>query len=298
MTSTNTKAYIPNAWETINCPFCNSSDFTMYEKFGSDLQYTHALCKNCSLVYQSPRPKYDRDFINAAYASYYQFSSSVDLNDTTEISESSVELFKKEIDNLLQFDKDRTAVLDIGSAMGTFLYVAKQHYKNAVGLDVSEQMAKFVEQKLGIKVFIKQFDEFEYPERFSLIHMSHVLEHIPNPNEWMEKAKTLLTDNGILVINVPNKFSINFRAQYFFYKLGLKKQFSSSWNDPSRTPDHLFEPTVASMKYLLKKHNFEILDHYSYSRKDPVSNASLFSKLMNRWLKWGSNLTFIVRPGR
>jgi hypothetical protein len=50
------------------------------------------------------------------------------------------------------------------------------------------------------------------------------------------------------------------------------------------------------MQYLLKKNNFEILEQYTYSRKDPVSNANVFSRIMNRWLKKGTNLAFITRP--
>ena len=126
-----TKAYKPEFWETVSCPFCDSSKNRVYEKFGSELQYTYVLCSNCQLVYQSPRPRYDQSFIDAAYSSYYQFSNSINLNDETEIAESSVSLFKKEIENLLSFDKERTSVLDIGSGMGTFLFVAKQYYQKA-----------------------------------------------------------------------------------------------------------------------------------------------------------------------
>ena len=50
------------------------------------------------------------------------------------------------------------------------------------------------------------------------------------------------------------------------------------------------------MKYLLANNSFEILEHYTYSRKDPVSNKSVFSKVMNRWLKKGTNLALITRP--
>lgn len=269
----------------------------MYERFGSRLQYTYAKCKNCTLIYQSPRPKYNQDFIDAAYGSYYQFNHDLDINDTADVPESSVLLFKKEIKNLLRFDKQRTNVLDIGSGMGTFLFAAKPYYKKAIGLDVSAQMAEFVEKKTGIKVYLNPFHEFEYPEKFSLIHMSHVIEHVPNPNEWLQKAKAMLEPGGILVINVPNKFSLSFRLQHLFVKCGLKKQFSGAWNDPSRTPDHLFEPTVRSMQMLLGKNHFRILDHFSYSRKDPVSDSSLLSKLLNRKLYTGSNLSFIVSPG-
>jgi 2-polyprenyl-3-methyl-5-hydroxy-6-metoxy-1,4-benzoquinol methylase len=165
-----------------------------------------------------------------------------------------------------------------------------------VGLDVSAQMAAFVERQLGVKVFLAQFEEFNYNKKFSLIHMSHVIEHIPNPKAWLDKARQMLEPGGILVINVPNKFSISFRTQHLFYKLKLKKQFSGSWADPSRTPDHLFEPTVPSMLRFLKANNYEVLDYFTYSRKDPVSNGSILSKFTNRVLHIGSNLSFITTP--
>jgi SAM-dependent methyltransferase len=247
-------------------------------------------------VYQSPRPKYDQHFIDACYAEYYQFADNLELNDDANVRESSVAMFKKEIDHIVQYDKKRAAALDIGSGMGTFLYAAKPVYKTVVGLDVSAQMAAFVERKLGVKVFVQQFEDFNFPEKFSLIHMSHVLEHVPDPNHWLQKARQMLDDKGVLVINVPNKFSFSFRLQHLFTRIKVKRQFSHAWNDPSRTPDHLFEPTIKSMRYLLDKNNFETLEHYTYSRRDPASNGSAFSKFINRQLKIGSNITFISRP--
>jgi 2-polyprenyl-3-methyl-5-hydroxy-6-metoxy-1,4-benzoquinol methylase len=290
--------YIPKEWEIPPCPFCGSTEYSVYERFGSALQYTYVLCGDCGLVYLSPRPKYDQDFIDAAYASYYQFSDSIELDENTLIPHSSVVMFKKEVEHLLKYDKKRTNVLDIGSAMGTFLYAARPQYKKLIGLDVSENMARFAEKKAGCTVYLKQFNAFEYEEKFSLIHMSHVLEHIPNPVAWLKKAAELLEEDGVLVINVPNKFALGFRLQHLYYKLGLKKQFSSTWSDATRVPDHLYEPRVKSMLRLLKANNFEVLDYFSYSRRDPVSDQSAFSRLFNRAWHLGSNLSFITRPVR
>ena len=288
--------YNPKEWETVPCPFCGSSEYSIYERFGSELQFTYVKCRNCTLVYHSPRPKYDQDFIDSAYASYYQFSETIKLDDGGEILHSSVNMFREEVANLLKYDNKRTNVLDIGSAMGTFLFAAKPFYKKAIGLDVSAQMAQYVEKNVGVTVYLQQFNEFFYDEKFSLIHMSHVIEHIPNPVEWVQKAASMLEEGGVLVINVPNKFSLSFRMQHFYYKLGLKKQFSSTWTDPSRVPDHLYEPNVKSMLRLLEANHFEVLDYFTYSRRDPVSKNSVFSRLSNRFLHLGSNLSFIVRP--
>jgi len=292
----NRQPYIPKSWETVPCPFCGSAEFTLYEKYGSELQYAYVLCKNCRLVYQSTRPAYDQHFIDAAYADYYQYAENIKPEDFENIPHSGVKMFKKEIEQILRYDKKRTRALDIGSGMGTFLHAAKPYYKEVMGLDVSKKMAEFIKQNLGINIILQQFEDFTYPEKFSMIHMSHVMEHIPNPNEWLQQAKKILDESGILVINVPNKFSLGFRLQHLYVKLGLKKQFSNLWDDPLRTPDHLFEPTVPSMLYLLEKNGYEVLEHYSYSRRDPVSNQSVLSKFMNRYLKVGSNLAFITTP--
>lgn len=288
--------YIPDAWEKVNCPFCDADQATVYERFGSSLQYTYVWCQNCRLIYQSPRPVYNQHFIDACYKDYYQYADNITIDDFSAIRESGVDMFQKEVAHLMTFDRQRKAVLDIGSGMGTFLYAAKPHYPIAIGLDVSEKMGQFVSRQVGVPVHIVQFEQYQPDHKFSLIHMSHVVEHVPNPNEWLQKAKELLEPGGILVINVPNKRSLSFVIQHIFVKLGLKKQFSSSWSDPARTPDHLFEPTVKAMQFLVHKNGFEVLDHFTYSRKDPVSKKSFLTRLMNRWMYTGSNLSFIVTP--
>jgi 2-polyprenyl-3-methyl-5-hydroxy-6-metoxy-1,4-benzoquinol methylase len=292
-----TNEYLIPEWETVNCPVCNSSMRKEYEKFGHKMQYTYVRCLECSLVYASPRPKYDQDFIDSCYATY-QFFEGAGLDDLDNIHTSSKSMFEKEIENLIKFDKIRTNVLDIGSGMGTFLYAAKPHYKNLTGLDVSEKMAGFVRSKMGINIIIEQFQDHESTEPYSLIHMSHVLEHIPNPNTWLQHAHKLLHPEGILVINVPNKMSFSRRIKHFLYKLGIIKQFTSSWKDPTRTPDHLYEPTAKSFLQLIGQNNFKVLDYFTYSRKDPVSDAGLFSRVFNRTLKMGTNLSFIVTPAK
>lgn len=288
--------YEPTAWEQVPCPFCESPHSSPYERFGHALQYTYVRCKQCRLIYSSPRPAYNQHFIDAAYAEYYQYSASLTLDRFTEVKESGVDMFRKEIQNLLRFDKKKSAVLDIGSGMGTFLYAAQAHYPICVGIDVSEKMAAFVRKALDIHVEVVPFEQFTTPVNFSLIHMSHVLEHVPNPVEWLNKARALLDKEGILVINVPHKWSLGSRLQHLYVQLGWKKQFSHTWNDPGRTPDHLFEPVIPAMQYLLNKCNYEVLDYFTYSRRDPASNSHWFSRFFNRTLRLGSNLSFITRP--
>lgn len=277
--------YKPSEWETVNCPFCNSDKFTAYEKFGCDLQFTNVKCKRCGLVYQSPRPKYDKNFIEAAYGEYFIYDNKYQYS-KKEIAE-----YSQELSEIVKFDRTKTALLDVGSCMGAFLSVAQRNYSKLVGVEISENMAEFTRNKLGVSVHSCQFENLGISEKFSCIHMSHVIEHIPNPNLWMKKASELLTEGGVFVVLVPNMFSLSRRIKHFLYKIGIK---SNRWKENWRTPDHLFEPTIKSMKYLCKQNGFRVLNYYTYSRKDTIANKPL-SRIMQRKLKTGSNLRFYLQ---
>jgi 2-polyprenyl-3-methyl-5-hydroxy-6-metoxy-1,4-benzoquinol methylase len=278
------KKYIPHAWETVNCPFCNSNKTKLHEKYGCDLQFTYVRCLDCELIYQSPRPKYDEIFLKDAYADYYMYS------DGYTYSEKVLNGWDKELKEILKFDKNKTAILDIGSGMGDFLKVAKKYYDHCDGVDVSEIMADFAQKELGLKVYLGSYPDLDFGKKYSCIHMSHVLEHIPNPKEWLAKTKEILTDDGVLAMSVPNMNSMDRRVKLFLKRMGLT---SGRWKDISKTPDHLFEPTIPSTLKFFEENGFKVLEYYSYSRKDMDANT-LFGKIYNRTFKFGSNLRFFA----
>ena len=144
------------------------------------------------------------------------------------VQHSSVNMFKEEVENLLKYDRKRTNVLDIGSAMGTFLFAAKPIIKKPSDWTCLNRWPGSLKKIPGLRFIFSSLTNSIFAEKFSLIHMSHVIEHVPNPVEWFRHAKTILEEDGVLVINVPNKYSLAFRLQHVFYKLGLKQQFSSS----------------------------------------------------------------------
>jgi 2-polyprenyl-3-methyl-5-hydroxy-6-metoxy-1,4-benzoquinol methylase len=281
------KDYIPHAWESVNnCPFCNSLRSKLHEKFGPELQYTFVKCLDCKLIYQNPRPRYDETFLRDAYEVYEGY-----IPDYV-ISEKSLNDWDKELKEILRFDRKRTAILDIGSCMGDFLKVSQKYYSNCVGIDIAENMAKYVESQLKLNVYIGSFSDISFNERFSCVHMSHVIEHIPNPNEWLMKTRQILDGQGILALSVPNASSLPRRFRLFLKRIGLMK---GKWKNSSRTPDHLFEPTISSTLRFISDNGFEVLEYYTYSRRD-MDASSVFDIIYNRKLKLGSNLRFFLTP--
>ena len=280
------KEYLPEEWETVPCPVCGSGEKKIYERFGHKLQYTYVLCLNCRNVYQSPRPKYDERFLQAAYGDYHLF------RENHEYGGAALKRFEEEAAEIITFDKTRERLLDVGCAMGDFLFCAKNHYPMVCGTEISPAMADFAARKLQVTVYTAQFTSLAIEEQFSCIHLSHVIEHVPAPNEWLKQAKKLLRPEGILVICVPNMFSFSRVAKLLLKRIGLRK---GGWNNGARTPDHLFEPTIRGMNYLLQNSNFKVLGIYSYSRSNMTAQGPL-AFLFHRVLKWGSNIRVYATP--
>jgi 2-polyprenyl-3-methyl-5-hydroxy-6-metoxy-1,4-benzoquinol methylase len=283
--------YTPKEWEAVACPFCNTAKHSVYERYGDTWQYTNVKCLQCGLIYQNPRPKYDSSFVHDAYE-YYAEDTLKNLSDPKKyIDEVSAKSQCDDcVEEILRYDTQGAGILDVGSYTGVFLHSALKRYPKAYGAEVSTRMAEFTEKWVGAKVFLEKYEDIQVRERFSCIYMSHVIEHIPNPKEWLEQSKKLLADGGVLVISVPNGLSFTRHIKIFLKRIGLRK---GRW-EPWRTPDHLYEPTIRSIVWFLKENGFDVLHYKTYSRKKEVDN-SLWGKLIHQKLHWGSNLRLFAK---
>ena len=94
-------------------------------------------------------------------------------------------------------------VLDIGASTGTMLDIFKEHGYKTWGVEPSTSAA-FAKKK-GHTIVQSYFEDAKLPlGAFDVIVMNHTLEHVKNPLLVLKKAKTLLRDGGLLLIDVPN----------------------------------------------------------------------------------------------
>ena len=99
-------------------------------------------------------------------------------------------------------------ILDIGSGMGHFLH----HFQNAghellLGLEPSVAAAELARKTYGLEVRSGTIDTFATSERFGLISLCGVLEHIADLRCSMAKITGLLKEDGYLFIAVPDASS-------------------------------------------------------------------------------------------
>jgi 2-polyprenyl-3-methyl-5-hydroxy-6-metoxy-1,4-benzoquinol methylase len=102
---------------------------------------------------------------------------------------------------------NRKKYLDVGCGEGNFAALVKENYNAEVwGVEIAEEPAKKASVKLD-KVIIGNIEEKlnELPSKyFDCISFNDVLEHFTNPFEILEKIKTKLNENGIVIASIPN----------------------------------------------------------------------------------------------
>ena len=99
------------------------------------------------------------------------------------------------------FNTSTKKILDVGAGTGDFLKVCKNNSWNVFGIEPSLD-ARNIAAKKEI-VLLENLSEIENL-KFDVITLWHVLEHVENLQEYINTLKSLLTENGTLLIAVPN----------------------------------------------------------------------------------------------
>jgi 2-polyprenyl-3-methyl-5-hydroxy-6-metoxy-1,4-benzoquinol methylase len=131
--------------------------------------------------------------------------------------------------------------LDAGSSSGEFVYLLRKRGFDACGVEANLPYAEYSQKELGVPVSISPFSEYESDEKFDLITMFHVLEHLENPVRDLSCLAGFLKPGGKLVIEVPNILYPNMA-------------FSHKWH-----PGHLFSFTDQTLSMLLEKSGFKVI---------------------------------------
>jgi len=106
--------------------------------------------------------------------------------------------------------KDANNILDIGAGTGDFLKHIKSENRSIFGIEPNKK-ARALASKKGINLE-ESIADFK-GKTFDVITMWHVLEHVPNLDETIQKIEALLNSNRVLIIALPNYNS--FDAAYY-----------------------------------------------------------------------------------
>ena len=147
-------------------------------------------------------------------------------------------------------------ILDVGCSYGSLCYVMSLMGNKTIGIDISRRAIQFAKGIFGdafYEISIEDMIKNNPNLKFGLITAVEVIEHLPNPMEFIQQCLSLLKPNGSLLITTPNK-------DYQHYSKDRKEREEREnkiwfFDDP---PVHLAIYGEDSMKYIAKENNCKV----------------------------------------
>ena len=130
--------------------------------------------------------------------------------------------------------------------------------------------------------------------RFDAVRLNHVLEHTQDPLRELRGARRIVTDDGVLLIGVPNIAGLSIRLKSWQSRLGLKRR---RWKHYGAL-HHLWFFTPATLAALVERAGFEVA-HWETPAEDRPGRSG-WSRALVRWpletARMGGILDLYARP--
>ena len=134
-------------------------------------------------------------------------------------------------------------LLDIGAGGGEFVYLAGRAGFRAQGIEPNVGYSEYAKTEYGVDIRTMPVDDLTEASA-DLVTLFHVLEHIAEPLAVMAKIHGVLSDDGRLLVEVPNilqrdasPHNIYFKAHLFYYSRFTLISAASRWFEPVSVED-------------------------------------------------------------
>jgi len=108
---------------------------------------------------------------------------------------------RKKVSIIKTLNSGTGSLLDIGAGTGDFLKSAQKKGWTISGIEPSEKAREIANEK---KISLNETIDEVKGQKFNVVTLWHVLEHLPNLGDYIQKIESLVVDGGTLIIAVPN----------------------------------------------------------------------------------------------
>jgi len=186
----------------MNCVLCGNNNFTIISEKDSKSKnkLVVCMCDTCSMVSQNPIPTEQEleQYYSVQYRQDYKQAYEPKLKHIYRAGNLAITRLGYLISNNIHTGK----LLDVGAGGGEFTYISSQLGFNSFGIEPNIGYSNYAKKQYQANVKTGTLDDVD--NKFDIITMFHVMEHIPNPINTFKKLYDLLNNDGYLLIEVPN----------------------------------------------------------------------------------------------
>ena len=137
-------------------------------------------------------------------------------------------------------NKNRGRVLEVGAAVGYFLFMAMARGWSVEGLETSVQAAEWANKYLHMKIRTTLVEEFVSDSAYDAVVAIETLEHLLDPGVALAHIRTLIRPGGMLFGSTPN----------------IESAYWKTTRDILEPRDHITLFSAKALRGLLAQHAF------------------------------------------
>ncbi|MBI1952759.1 MAG: class I SAM-dependent methyltransferase [Candidatus Omnitrophica bacterium] len=171
-------------------------------------RFPYRRCRDCGLVYPSPRPnreQLERQYRTGRFTSVFSqmYLPSAEYRMST--------IFRERVCDLIRPRVPAGRLLDVGCGSGHFLKVADSHGYEVYGVEPNPAMVRFANEELGLsRIRSGTLQEASFPkEFFDVVTAWDVLEHVEDPGHLLGEIRRVLKPGGWVFAYTENFDSFN-----------------------------------------------------------------------------------------
>jgi tetratricopeptide (TPR) repeat protein len=201
----------------IDCPSCSSNEKDTISARRPLLSTTYGVinplrrwvrCKRCGLIYVNPAPS------PSALKEYYRLKAKSEEGEVINLwltrKDKEVNLALERFGKISEYMK-KGNLLEIGAGIGTNVRVAEKIGWRVKGVELSKANCGFAEAYLDVSLIEGNIEELDLEDKFDVITMWGLLEHLRNPFKIFSKIRRLLIKDGIVALSITNADSFYHR---------------------------------------------------------------------------------------
>lgn len=176
-------------------------------------------CLMCRMMFLDPYP--DATQLERLYSEGYFTGANADGlpvpgsdAEYAEFAQFRLPKFQATVDLIQGFVPAPANLLDIGSATGEFLNIARRSGYRVTGIELSAFAAEQARQRFGLEIFVGALEAYKTDMSFDVIHLSHVLEHLVDPHRAIDRLKKILSARGVVYVEVPFQWNLVERLHF------------------------------------------------------------------------------------
>ncbi|NVM29092.1 MAG: class I SAM-dependent methyltransferase [Candidatus Helarchaeota archaeon] len=239
-------------FESVLCGICNNNEFEkLAKKDRYGLYMPVVICKRCGLIQTNPRMTQDsyNRFYNEEYRSLY-------VGERTPTQEFFLYEYQKgkriysflERTKILNKVSSNPFVLEVGCGAGGILHYFKKKLCRVQGIDIGKEYIEYGKEKFGLDLVVGTLSEVVFDKSPDIVIYSDVIEHILFPKEELKRIKGILSDRGVLYIELPGVK--NLYNSYTSYSRDFLRFLQNA---------HIYHFTLTTLNNLLKIGGFQLI---------------------------------------